>query len=204
MSTHSDNLSPADRCPECGAPVGEVGSADCGRCRSRAEAASRTTSKPPYPPLPALPPPLPVIEPERFTYTLGTLMLAMTLVAVLCGLSVHWPGLGIPLAILAVPAWIRASRSLSINPKTSVNPTLGDKFEKFFLSLGVVILISLASGVAGFTACTIVFFTGFQSGPGSPSWDNSLAWGSWIGGGAFVAMFVYLSMQFWPKRKWRR
>ena len=144
------------------------------------------------------PPPLPALETSPFTFTLGTLMLAVTLVAVLCGLSVTAPGLGIPLAIVSVPTWIRASRALAVDPRTSENSTLGDKLEQFITSLWVVIMICMASCIAGLAACAAV---GLVGGEG---WLNN-----YIGTGLaylFIAVvlfgtFVHLSLEFWPTRE---
>ena len=96
------------------------------------------------PPLPLLPPPLPPPESRPFTFTLGTLMLAMTLVTVLCGLSVSAPVLGIPLSLISFPCWLYTSQRLAANPKTRENPTLGDKLKTFFGALGLVLLVLVA------------------------------------------------------------
>ena len=199
MATHPESSNESDRCRSCGAPLGDDTSPICWLCDGETghrKSESTIQGRQTYP---ALPPPLPVIEPERFTYTLGTLMLAMTLVAVLCGLCVHWPGLGIPLAFLAVPAWIRASRSLDVDPETQLSRTLGDKLSRFFSSLGVVFLVCAASGMAGFAACTSIVIVGSGFGGGSDL--AVLPFGLLIGGIGFLVLMVVLWMTWWPKRK---
>ena len=153
-----------------------------------------------FPPL--MPPPLPPEPSQHFTFSLSTLMLAMTLCAVLSGLCATAPGLGIPLAILAVPAWIRAARVIRLDPWSRPNASLGKKVEAFMASLGFALLVCLAAGAAGFAACTGIVLVG--AGAGSNNGNDALAIlpiGLIIGGIIALYIFVILSMKFWPGRK---
>ena len=141
MSTNLNPPSEPNRCVVCGAHVREGSPSVCWLCREEAEVIARKTPVGSLPASPDRPPPLPPMEPEHFSFALGTLMLAMTLATVLCGLSVIAPGLGIPLVIVSIPAWIRASRAIAVDPRMSGNATLGDKLEEFFTSLGIVFLL---------------------------------------------------------------
>ncbi len=159
-------------------------------------------SPPPVPTESHFPPPLPLLDPQPFQFSLNTLMLAMTLIAVLCGLCVSAPGLGIPLAILAVPAWIRASRALRIDTKIENRQNFGNKIEKFFVSLGAVILAALAAGAAGFAACTVICYAGVGLNNNGGRADEAAFQMGLMGGAVVVlAMFIWLSIKFWPKKK---
>lgn len=105
---------------------------------------------PPYPPLPQVP----SVESEPFQYSLSTLMLAMTLIALLTGLCVSFPGLGVPLAVLAIPAWVRTSRALQVEPPDFGSRTsLGNKLDKFFVSMAAMTFVVIAMGIGFFVTC---------------------------------------------------
>ena len=151
------------------------------------------------PAMPPVPPPLP---PEHFTYSLSTLMLAMTLVAVLSGLCAIAPGLGIPLAILAVPAWIRAARVMRLKQsRPDANSPMGTKIEAFMASLGFALLVCLAAGAAGFAACTGIVLVGAAGSQGYDALAIAFPIGIVVGSILALYIFVMLSMKFWPRRK---
>jgi hypothetical protein len=93
-------------------------------------------------------------------FSLATLMLTVTLIAVLMGLSVRLPGLAIVLAILATPALIKTSL-IGRRHKAAGEPlTPGGKALTFITALCLSTAIGVAAGGAFFLACLGVFVVG--------------------------------------------
>jgi hypothetical protein len=65
--------------------------------------------RPPTPVFPELRPP----SPGEMTFGLKSLFVVMTMLSVLLGIVAAVPGCGVPLAVLALPAWIRTSQEFS-------------------------------------------------------------------------------------------
>ena len=120
-----------ERCWLCGAPTAETG-----------VLASRPTSA--------------ASQPHTSqTFALSTLFLLVTLISVCLGAIVAAPGLGIPLAILAVPAFVRASASIGREESSGRRLDVLERISVFVGSLGVVLLICLAGFAAFFAACLV-------------------------------------------------
>jgi hypothetical protein len=155
----------------------------------------------PYPPLPPSLPGSDAVEPEHFQYSLSTLMLAMTLIALLIGLCVSFPGLGIPLTILAIPAWVRTSHALNIEPPDFGSKTsLRNKLDKFVVSMAAMTFVAIAMGIGFFVTCGSVGLVGvvalnnYQSGM---AMIMSLLSG--FAGGSLAALWMLRIT--WPKRR---
>jgi len=94
-------------------------------------------------------------EPGSQTFALSSLFLFITLISVCLGVFVAVPGLGILLAILTVPALVRASVLASRDRAQSGGENVGNKVAYFLSSLGVVFLIALAGVASFFAACFV-------------------------------------------------
>jgi hypothetical protein len=127
-------------CPGCRAAVGTT-EARCFLCGK------------PVPPEARIGPAPIVEEPLRFAFSLASLMLAMTLLAVFFGLWAMSPGLGILFGVLAAPASIRAGMAAARRRARGRPMTGEEKFLAFMGSLGVVAAISLASLTAFILTC---------------------------------------------------
>ena len=146
----------------------------CGDCRAENLPGRRVCwlcHKPIPPPLPPLgtplslggtselvpalevPPGLPVGSRPRFT--LNSLMLLVTLVAVCFGVFRVAPGLAILLLIVVAPALFRTFVSGARRKQRGEQVSIGDKVLAFAGSLGIMLLIAMAAGVSFFTTCWV-------------------------------------------------
>lgn len=172
-SCGGDNLARFDRCFLCDQPL----------------APANVGSDNPY----AAPPP--ELKLSSRTFTLGSLMLVIALIAVCLGVLVEFPGLGILLALAASFALVRTLAEVSRSK------ALGRPFDRkakiilFLGSLGVVTLIGLGSVIAFVVTCFPLGFASFSA--------NSTV-GLFIAVGAgIVAAGVsgfYLIRRLWPRR----
>jgi hypothetical protein len=87
------------------------------------------------------------------TFGLSTLFMFITLVAVCLGVAMTAPGLGIFLAIVCVPAFIRAGARVTRYEASGQRTDPFDRFSFFLGSLGMILLIGLAGCAAFFAAC---------------------------------------------------
>jgi hypothetical protein len=142
----------------------------------------------------------------RPTFGLSTLFLVITVVAVCLGAFVAAPGLGILLAVIAVPAFVRTSAATSAQEQSAGRPVdVPDKVGLFLGSIGVVLLIGLAGFGAFFAACwascAALSVTGAFRGGGG---DAALVWINLFAGGIALALVVWLLRKTWPRRHRRR
>jgi hypothetical protein len=142
------------------------------------------------------------------TFGLSTLFLFITVIAVCLGVFVAAPGLGILLAVIAVPAFIRTSVAASVEELAAGQPVnVAQKMSLFLGSLGIVLLIGLAGFGAFFaacwTSCAALAVTGalrgglFDSGLG-------LLLINLFAGGIALAIVVWLIRKTWPRHTRRR
>ena len=130
------------RCPECGA-ASPCRSDRCWLCGAAlpVEAGSPGTTA------------TTAAEAVAKTFSLSSLFLVMTLVAVGAGVFAAAPGLGILFVILATPALVRTMVVTSRQKTSGIATTPSQKIAAFLGSVGVVLLVILSIGVALFTAC---------------------------------------------------
>ncbi len=152
-------LTPDNQCPHCGALFWPPDANFCRLCGARVTAVKTpfSSSAQPPPPIPKLPPPIPVAQ--RFTYSLSTLMLAMTLIAVLTEVCVLIPWLGIPLVFISVSAWTRTAILLKANRTNWHEAAWPDRMATVMLSFCEATMLfagAVGSGcIAMFIACTM-------------------------------------------------
>jgi hypothetical protein len=89
------------------------------------------------------------------TFGLSSLFLFVTLIAICLGVLVAVPGLGIVLAVISVPAFVRASASAARERAAGHEAEPADKIRFFLTSLGLVIVIAIAGFAAFFAACLV-------------------------------------------------
>lgn len=129
------------------------------------------------------------------TFSLTSLFMVMTLVAVGAGVFAAAPGLGIIFAILATPALIRTVVITAKQKSRGVAATPGQKVVRFLGSVGVVLLVLISIGVALLTAC-LTACAGYALGG-----KNGLGIGTAIGGAAGLALIGWLLWLIW---RWQR
>jgi hypothetical protein len=101
----------------------------------------------------------------QFQFSLASLMLIVTLTAVLLGVGGMAPGLGIALAVLASPALVRTSVVAALSRARGKPMSVGAKVALFVVSLIVAVVIAIAAGAAFFVSC----LAGAVAAPGGGS-----------------------------------
>jgi hypothetical protein len=147
--------------------------------------------------------PTPAEQAAPFQFGLSSLLLIMTLASVLFSVMAMAPGVGIVLAILAIPPLVRTWR-VANHRQTQGHPlSARDRIGIFLAALGIAVGIGVAAGVAFFATC----FMGFVAGSGiSGIWAkgyDTLGWGVLTGGlfglAAGGAAGYFLIRHLWPK-----
>ncbi|HEX3996971.1 MAG TPA: hypothetical protein VHX65_00295 [Pirellulales bacterium] len=189
----------ADRpavCPECGAAFSGEGTY-CWLCGWRTgdpvSADPKQRAKPRRNPHVALPN---TGKRLQWTFSLSTLFLWTALIAVVMGVVRIAPGLGIPLAVLSLPAALQTTAiALNRRRRSGMPLTLGNKIADFVESMAMVIVfaaVSVFTAIAAFVAtCTA---TGF-SFVGSVYHGNGGTLFTWVaaiaGGTMFLGLFAF-------------
>lgn len=178
-----------DRCWLCGAAIGS-GSEGPPSNQPTATSLSMTSGRP-------------------VRFSLSTLMMFMTLAAIVCGVYSIAPGIGIIMALVLLPVMTHAV--ISVRRVEALGNRLGheDRIMMFFGSLSLVVVAGIAASIAFGITCFAGFFTGAIAGEalGARGYEG-LGWGLGAGlglgaiGGAYVGYraLVYMSR----KSKWRR
>jgi hypothetical protein len=189
---------PPEKCPECGASL-VSGAKDCWLCRLKksgsqpGDGGSDAKATNPY----ASPAPPRDASLNR-TFSLSTMFLWTTLVAVVAALGRIEPGLAIGLAVLSFPAALRTIWSVGRRKmRTGQRMTGLEKIETFLASLGIVLAIVTGAAIAFTATCFPIGLAGF-----SMNWD-----GGWIFLGAIAGLLVAGAVAFllirrlWPTRE---
>jgi hypothetical protein len=166
-------------CPDCGAPL-VVGQARCWLCqRSTSEPASAN----PYAS------PRPLAEDNRpLEFSLTSLTLVITLVAV--GLGAFWatPGLAVLLAVLGVPAFIRYLIATNRQKRAGATYTTAEKVGVFLVSLLIMSAVWMSAVVAFVVVCTAGALPMLAVGN-----ENSALWVGGLGGlVSAIALAIWL------------
>lgn len=128
-------------CPECGAPVGAV-EQNCWLCNRSGGSGQEPIS------------PVTVMARRKVSFSLGSLMTAMTLICVCLGLFGIAPGLGIGFASVVMPAFIRTARGAARRRVEGQPMDISEKMVTFGGSVGVVTVIGVAAGVTFCATCS--------------------------------------------------
>ena len=113
------------------------------------------------------------VNPAQFS--LETLLLVITLVAVCLGMIMAEPGLGIVVAIVATPALVRTLVAGYQQRKAGTPMTLGEKLLTFAASTGVAVAVLVTGGTAFAAACVGSCFValGVSQGGSGPGWNQT-------------------------------
>ncbi|MCA9101693.1 MAG: hypothetical protein KDA63_11110 [Planctomycetales bacterium] len=139
-------------CSECGAQLADD-ARQCWLCRRELAEADRRQPVETADVVDRAPPALA----PRGQFSLATLLLVTTFVAVLLGVTARAPGLGVTLAIVATPALIKTARIGHRRKAAGAPLSAGDKAITFAAALGIVIATVVAAGGAFFFTCLGVF-----------------------------------------------
>lgn len=164
---------PPNTCPECGAPLVK-GAASCWLCCLKGAAPAQASENAgvavpkaadtnPY----ASPAPPPAANLDR-TFSLSTMFLWTTLVAVVAALARIAPGLAIAAAILCFPAALRTVFAVGRRKsKSGARMTVMDKIEIFLASFGIVLSIVIGAVSAFVATCFPIGLLSFDTHAGS-------------------------------------
>ncbi|MBC8870045.1 MAG: hypothetical protein H8E44_11540 [Planctomycetes bacterium] len=183
-------------CPECGATLRSEASR-CWLCAKTIETSTATAAQP-------------LCPAEQFAarqFSLSSLMLIITLLAVVLGVARLSPGIGVGLAIVATPALVRTCIT-SVRRKTRGQPmTPLEKVGVFAATLGAVLTIVIAAVAAFYATCWVGFFGGATVSSIWAKGYDSIGWGLVTGVllGLVVGLYVaYLSIRLLWFRKGKR
>ena len=173
-------------CPECGAVL-PPGTERCWLCRSGTQPAVTESASPSAPAERRAP----------IQFSLASLMLLITLWAVVLGVFSISPGVGIGLMILATPAVIRTV-ILASRGRTGGRPMpVGAKVWVFTGTLGLLAIIAVAVSAAFVVTCFPLGLAAFGSG------SELIMLLAWVVGIA-AGLLVFYGLFRWFRRLWPR
>ena len=175
------------RCSDCGAPLNR-GESECWLCRRARQANDAPSS--------------PFAVAERKTagqFSLATVFLIITLIAVCLGTLRLAPGVGVLLMIVAAPALIRTCIVGVREKRGGHSLSIGEKLIAFLASSAIIILV----GVAGFIAFQIACWGSCAAVAGIQQKESENAMLIGIGAGCFAGLgtIIWLIWKTWPRRK---
>jgi hypothetical protein len=132
-----------------------------------------------------------------FQFSLSTLMLTVTVVAVLLGAFVMLPGFGIILAILVTPAWLRTCVIASRKEARGRPMSTHQKLEFFAASAGVVMSAGIAAVGAFFATCLTGVFSGTVASLGGQGYEGL---GRGMNAGMVLGIIVGACVLVWRLR----
>jgi hypothetical protein len=135
--------------------------------------------------------PLPPIGP--FQFGISSLLLVTTLLAVICSITVMVPGLGIVLAILAVPALVRTCVVASRRAARGEPTPVGKKTSIFLLTMAVIVTVIVAVGGAFFFTCMTTFVIGSAAGRNSDTVAVAAILGVALGSVAAIVVSIFIA-----------
>jgi hypothetical protein len=128
------------------------------------------------------------------TFGLSSLFLFVTLTAICLGVLVAVPGLGIVLAVISVPAFVRASASAARERAAGHTAEPADKIRFFLTSIGLVVVIAVAGFAAFFAACLVACPIAI-----STESEALLVFFMFVAGIIAISVMGWLFYKTWPK-----
>jgi len=143
------------------------------------------------------------VAPERFSFSLSTLLLLMTLASVCMGLLVVAPGLGVPMCVLLVPVLVRTMMVVRRREAVGLAVSRIEKISLMASSFGVATVLAVvvsAAAFAGFCGVCLLMVSpdNKYGGPGI------LAWGVGMCAVAAFAVWLTIRVMKWIRRRYRR
>jgi hypothetical protein len=197
-------LARPNNCPECGASFPQT-AIRCWLCGwkvgdpvgIRAPKAGSGEVNPYAPPAPPVPP---RGENLKWTYSLSTLFLWMTLISVVLGVWKMAPGLGIVLGVLSFPAALHTMGLAAYRKRrTGDSMSVADKIGAFAASFAFFVLVAIAVIIAAIGA----LFAICLAGSNHPVSDGRAALVWFAGGAAILSGIVFLAYRL-VRSLWRK
>lgn len=98
------------------------------------------------------------------SFSLASLMMAMTLVSVVFGISTFAPGVGIPLGVVLLVVWLKTAERAGKRRQLGQSVTWAETAQLFFASFGTamaMIAVVCTAGAAAFAVACFVCATSF-------------------------------------------
>ena len=148
-------------CPQCGAACADEAT-QCWLCHAPLPPAAQT---------PGVPTAGDGTRSVPATYSLATILLVITLIAVCLGVFRLSPGFGVAIVCFTVPALIRSIVVGVQHKRAGARLTIGEKLTAFAASLGIMVLVGIAGFIAFQIACwgTCGVFAATSSSRSAPS-----------------------------------
>jgi len=141
--------------------------------------------------------------PDRFSFSLSTLLLLMTLAAVCFGLLAEAPGLGVPLCVLLVPVLVRTAKVVRRREAAGVTVSRAEKIGLMATSLGVATVVAVVVAVAAFCSfCGVCLL--LVSADNSYGGAGTFLWGLGICAVAGLSIWLLKVLDKWIRRRYRR
>ena len=180
------------RCPQCGAARDE-GAARCWLCHAELPPAGREPFSAGDPAAERGRWPKTTLDPFATgqQFSIATVLMITTLIAVCLGVLRLSPGFGIAVIVFAVPALIRTVVVGVQTKSAGKRLSIGDKLTAFVASLGLMILVAIAGVIAFQIACwgTCGLITATVSSSMGSSGGDALLW-TCVGIGTAAALAV--------------
>jgi hypothetical protein len=209
VSNDSSSSPWIEACPACGAEPWSQGT-PCWLCGLVTEAPPATASQAPRPEATtapgALPPRRRPPPADRFSFSLSTLMLLMTLATVWLGLLAAAPGLAIFACILLLPVLVRTSMVVKRREAAGGAVSTGEKLALAATSLGVSLVIVTVTTVAAVgTFCGLCLGMYEMYGDRRNAEDNVILM-MVIAGSVTLLVLIGLGYLFakWVRNRYRR
>lgn len=141
--------------------------------------------------------------PQRFSFSLSTLLLLMTLAAVCFGLLAEAPGLGVPMCVLLVPVLIRTVMVVRRREAAGVTVSRAEKIGLMATSFGVATVVAVVVAVAAFCSfCGVCLLMVSADNQHGGPW--MFFWGVGMCIGAAVSIWLIVISSKWIRRRYRR
>jgi hypothetical protein len=180
----------ARNCPYCHAELAPA-AGSCWLCHR--DLATGATADQPSLPVAVPPPEL------AGSFSLSSLMLFVTLAAVLLGVITITRGLGVPLAVVAFVVWVRTATTVEQLRQRGKAVTVGQKIRMFLASFGMAVVTLLLVAVAGCAALCSACFAMFATGE-----KDMWPWAIGLGVLAVAAAFAAIKRLAYGRRRHER
>jgi ribosomal protein L40E len=190
-------------CRDCGALLSS-GAEECWLCGARQERLAAIAESPrefPAAVNPYASPPLPAGANLNRTFSLSTMFLWTTLVAVMVGAGTIHPALAFYLALLTVPAALRTV-GIAVRRKRRRGERMSavEKIGAFFSSMGLVLVIEVAAYIAFCAVCFPIGLAGFGAAEhGDAAGSMVMGFAVIAGSAAGITVAYFLIRAYWRK-----
>lgn len=170
-------------CPHCGA-ASRTGATRCWLCAESLTPAKHSPSAPPA---------------ERFSFSIATLLLVTTIVAIVCGVMAANLGLGIFLACLLLPVCIKTVLLVRRRQRAGEEITTMQKASMIGVTFIAAVAFLIVAGCAAF--CLLIAVCALMAGASRPGGSDELGSGAVLAVAGTVFAAIAIALNRWMKAK---